>query len=73
MTTCPSCKKQFVAKTMEIEIIEGVEEGGMRFGKVAYSCPSCHVFLGVGESAAGPGGQNPFTMGMQNTMGGGQI
>ena len=71
MTICPYCKKQFVAKTMEIEIIEGVDDGGVKFGKVAYSCPNCHVFLGTGETATGPGGQNPFMGGMQNFMGGG--
>jgi uncharacterized protein YbaR (Trm112 family) len=71
MTVCPYCKKQFAAKEMEIELIEGVDEGGVRLGKVAYSCPHCHVFLSVGESAQGPGGQNPFMMGMQNMMGSG--
>ena len=68
MTTCPYCKKQFAAKTMEIEIIEGVEEPGMRLGRVAYSCPNCHVFLGLGESTGGAGGQDVFKMGMQNFM-----
>lgn len=28
---------------MEIELIEGMEDGETKFGKVAYSCPNCHI------------------------------
>jgi uncharacterized protein YbaR (Trm112 family) len=67
MTVCPHCKKQFVAKTMEIELIEGMEDGNARIGKVAYSCPACHTFLGVGE-AVGASVGSVFGMGIQQAM-----
>jgi hypothetical protein len=66
VTVCPHCKKQFAAKNMEIELIQGTEEEEMKFGKVAYSCPNCHVFLAVGEIAEGVGGGDLFKMGMEN-------
>ena len=67
MTVCPYCKKQFVAKTMEIELIEGMEDASGRMGKVAYSCPNCHTFLGVGEAAA-TSVESVFGMSMEKTM-----
>jgi len=50
MTVCPYCKKEFAAKNMEKELIAGTGEGSMMLGKVVYSCPNCHFFLGVGEA-----------------------
>jgi hypothetical protein len=67
MTVCPYCKKAFIAKTMEIELIEGMEDENGKIGKVAYSCPNCHTFLGVGE-AVGASMGSVLDMGMQKTM-----
>ena len=59
-----------MAKMMEIELIEGMEDDETKFGKVTYSCPHCHTFLGVGESSPAQGTEKLFGMGMSAMQGG---
>ena len=49
MPICPYCKKEFAAKSIEKELIEGIADGPNMLGKVTYSCPHCRCFLAVGD------------------------
>ena len=51
MPICPHCKKDFVAKNIEKDLIQGAADGNNMLGKVTFGCPNCHYFLGIGDIA----------------------
>jgi hypothetical protein len=49
MVNCPHCQKEFLPKDIQTEVFQAEESSsGKPIGKaVMFSCPQCHVFLGI--------------------------